>query len=130
MLTRTSNVSILLICGVAILLAGCGGQAEPGVKKSRLIATENKKLQGELADRDKQIEKLKQQHEQELAKQSDMLDKCQSERDALKEQVKGQIEKQVEGVLQSVLDQNKMLRDQVEQLQAEMKGLKDKTGSK
>jgi hypothetical protein len=146
MSTRTTKGSILLTCIIGVLLAGCGGQAtrnerlsrcqeelaelkevmQVQLRKARLIAAENKKLLDELDAQGRQIVELKRNHAKELADQKEQLDKCQTERDSLREKVKGQIETQVDEVLETVMNQNAQLRLQVQQLQAELDALKSK----
>lgn len=124
----TASKILLLIAVACILFAGCRGQEAPSAKRARLIAAENKKLLGDLDSRDREIAELKSKHQQELAKQKKLLGECNTERAALKEQVKTQIETNVTGILESVMDQNRLLQDQVQKLQAELDAIRQDPG--
>ena len=99
------------------------------MKKSRLIASENRELLKTIEQKDEEIATLKQEHAREMAKQEELLEKCRDERDALNKRLKGQIEQQVSGVLEAVMNDNKALRDQVAQLQAKVEELQAKVNS-
>lgn len=67
--------AVILTVGIAItLIAGCSEQELPDVKKSRLIATENRQLKKELDLRSEEIES-----------QRGLLEKCQDEKKAIEE---------------------------------------------
>lgn len=60
----SGKLLILLVCAVIVMLAvGCKeeslSETSKDIKKSRLIAMKNKELQNELAECNKEIEKLK-----------------------------------------------------------------------
>ncbi len=122
----TAKVTLVLIALICLFSAGCGPQEAPDVRKCRLIAVENKKLLDQLDRQGRQIVELKAKYAEDMATQKKLLDECNAERSDLKEQVKGQIETKVEGVLGSVMDQNVQLRQQIAQLQAELDALKNK----
>lgn len=116
---------VLVIVFAVVLTGGCGGQNEPpDVKKSRAIAAENIELKKQLAQSSKEIEKLKVQHGKELDEQNKLLQTCLQEKENLKTKSRQNVRDQVKGVLDTVLEENKKLRDentgfkaQIEELQ-------------
>ena len=116
---------IVLIVGIALMLiGGCGGQNEPpSVKKSRTIAAENIELRKQLAQSSKEIEKLKEQHGKEIDEQKKLLQTCLQEKEDLKEKSRQNIRSQVKGVLDTVLEQNKKLREENNKLKAQIENL-------
>jgi len=95
---RPAVKAFVLVVGVAVMLtAGCGPQEPPDLKKSRAIAAENIELRKELAQSSKEIEKLKDQHGKELDEQKN---------------------------LDTVLEENKKLRDENARLKAQIEELR------
>ena len=118
--------AFVLVVGIAVMLiGGCSGQNEPpSVKKSRTIAAENIELRKELAQSSKEIEKLKEQHGKEIDEQQKLLQTCRLEKEALKEKSRQNIRNQVKGVLDTVLEENRKLRDENARLQAQIEELR------
>ena len=116
---------VLVIVFAVVLTGGCGGQNEPpDVKKSRAIAAENIELKKQLAQSSKEIEKLKVQHGKEIDEQKKLLTECLQEKETWQNKSRQNIRSQVKGVLDTVLEENKKLRDentgfkaQIEELQ-------------
>jgi hypothetical protein len=125
--------AFVLVVGIAVMLiGGCGGQNEPpSVKKSRTIAAENIELRKELTQSRKKIEKLKEQHSKEIDEQKTLLQTClqstgrlTAEKEVLKKKSRQNIRSQVKGVLDTVLEENKKLRESTGRLTAENTRLK------
>jgi hypothetical protein len=116
--------ALVLLCSCAIMLiAGCGQPETPNVKKARAIAAENIELRKELDRRNNEIETLKTQHGKELAEQKKLLAECLKEKESLKEKSRQNIRSQVKGVLHTVLEENKKLRDENARLKAQIEEL-------
>jgi regulator of replication initiation timing len=115
---------VLVIVFAVVLMGGCGGQNEPpDVKKSRAIAAENIELKKQLAQSSKEIEKLKVQHGKELDEQNKLLQTCLQEKENLKTKSRQNVRDQVKGVLDTVLEENKKLRDENTRLKAQIEEL-------
>ena len=115
---------VLVIVFAVVLTGGCGGQNEPpDVKKSRAIAAENIELKKQLAQSGKEIEKLKVQHGKELDEQNKLLQTCLQEKENLKTKSRQNVRDQVKGVLDTVLEENKKLRDENTRLKAQIEEL-------
>jgi len=129
---RPAVKAFVLVVGVAVMLtAGCGPQEPPDLKKSRAIAAENIELRKELAQSSKEIEKLKDQHGKELDEQKKLLQTCRqstgrltAEKEAWKNKSQQNIRSQVKGVLDTVLEENKKLRDENARLKAQIEELR------
>ena len=122
---RPDRRAFILIVGIALMLiGGCVGQNEPpSVKKSRTIAAENIELRKELTQSSKEIEKLKEQHGKELNEQEKLLADCLQEKETLKKKSRQNIRSQVKGVLDTVLEENKKLREENARLKAQIEKL-------
>lgn len=118
------KTSIIIIAIAVMLTTGCGPQEPPSVKKSRTIAAENIELKKQLAKSNKEIEMLKAQHRKKIGEQKEQLQKCLKEKEVLKEKSRQNIRKQVKGVLDTVLEENKKLREQNAKLQAQIEELR------
>ena len=119
-----SKAFVLVVVVAVMLIGGCGGQNEPpGVKKSKAIAAENIELKKQLAQSSKEIEKLKDQHGRELDEQKKLLQTCRQEKEVLKNKSQQNIRSQVKGVLDTVLEENKKLRDENTRLKAQIEEL-------
>jgi len=111
----------ILVIGVAIALgAGCQEQGLPSGKKCRLIAAENVQLKKELEQCDKEIERLKKLHDEEIKQQEDLLTKCLQEKETWKQKAQQNIKEQVDSVLAAVVDENTKLREEIKNLKAEL----------
>jgi len=122
---RPAREAFALVVIVALtLIGGCDGQNEPpGVKKSRAIAAENIAIKKQLAQSGKEIEKLKIRHVRELDEQEKLLAKCLQEKEDWQNKSRQNIRSQVKGVLDTVLEENKKLRDENTRLKAQIKEL-------
>ena len=121
---RPDLKAFVLIVGIAVMMAaGCGPQEPPSVKKSRTIAAENIELRKQLAQSSKEIEKLKEQHGKELDEQKNLLQTCLQEKEAWQNKSRQNIRSQVKGVLDTVLEENKKLREQNNKLKAQIEEL-------
>ena len=116
---------LLWICAI-VLSAGCGPQQPPNVKKARAIAAENIELRKELERRNSQIETLKEQYGEELETQKKRLKTCLQEKEELKEKSRQNIRDQVKGVLDTVLEENRKLREENTRLKAQIEELQKK----
>lgn len=117
---------LVLAIGFAILLAAGCGQEAPSEKKSRLIAAENITLKKVLEQRDKEIERLKTQHNKERRRQEELLADCQKQKEDMQERLRQGVKKQVDEILTAVVEDNAKLRAEVEDLKAEIEKLKQK----
>lgn len=116
--------AFVLVVGFAVVLTiGCGPQEPPGVKKSKAIAAENIELKKQLAQSSKEIEKLKDQHGKEIDEQKKLLQTCLQEKKAWQNKSRQNIRSQVKGVLDTVLEENKKLRDENTRLKAQIEEL-------
>ena len=119
-----SKAFVLVVIVAVMLIGGCGGQNEPPeVKKSRAIAAENIELRKQLAQNSKEIEKLKEQHGKELGEQKKLLQTCLQEKETWQNKSRQNIRSQVKGVLDSVLEENKKLREENTGLKAQIEEL-------
>jgi len=124
---RPVQKALVLAVGVVVLIAGCGAPEPPSVKKSRLIAAENRQLREELEQRSKEIEKLKERHDREMKEQeevlAEVLAKCLEEKETWKKKSQESIRDQVKGVLDVVVEENAKLREENEGLKAQIEEL-------
>ena len=120
----SAKKTLVIVAGIAvIMIIGCGPQQPPNVKKARAIAAENIELKKELDLRNKEIEMLKAQHGKELTEQKKLLADCLKEKEALQNKSRQNVRDQVKGVLGSVLEENKKLRDENTKLKAQIEEL-------
>jgi regulator of replication initiation timing len=121
---------VLIVVFAVMLTVGCGPQSTgllteepPSVKKSRTIAAENIELRKQLAQSSKEIEKLKDQSGKEIDEQKKLLAECLQDKEALKKKSRQNIRNQVKGVLDTVLEENKKLREENAKLKARIEAL-------
>jgi len=107
-----------------MLIAGCGEQEPPSMKKSRLIAVENMRLQKELEQLNKEIERLRERHNREIKKQEKLFAECLREKESWKQKARQNVRKQVEGVFDTVMEQNAKLRQENEKLKEQIEKLR------
>jgi uncharacterized lipoprotein YajG len=127
---RNTNLGTLLTIVAVLLLAGCQKQQQqeaPNQQQARLLAAENAELQKQLAERKAEIETLQKRSAQELRKRDQELIKCKVRIDALEQDLKKGIDERVKSVAAAVMDENAKLRQEVEQLKAELAKLKAQT---
>ena len=119
------DYALVLLCICTLMLTGgCGQPETPNVKKSRTIAAENIELRKELDHLSKEIETLKEHHSREINEQKDLLQTCLQEKEALKKKSRQNIRDQVKGVLDTMLEENKKLRDENARLKAQIEELR------
>ena len=118
------DIFVLAVCVVVMLIAGCGNQEPPSVKKSRLIAVENMRLKKELGQRSREIERLKELHNKEIKQQEKLLAECVQEKESWKQKARQNVRNQVKGVVDAVMEQNAKLRDENEKLKAQIEKLR------
>ena len=114
------KASVITIAIAVMLTVGCGPQEPPSVKKSRTIAAENIELRKQLAQSSKEIEKLKEQHSKEIDEQKKLLQTCLQEKEAWKNKSQQNIRNQVKGVFDTILEENKKLREENTRLKAQI----------
>ena len=105
------------------LIAGCNEPKSPDFKQTRAIAAENIELRKELSRQDARFANLKKQYDKEVEKVRDQLEKCKKERDEWKTQAKNNVREQVQGVLDSVMADNALLRKENDRLRAQLEEL-------
>ena len=117
------RVFLLVVGFIVILSMGCqpagrlsAEQQLASEKKNRLIAAENYQLKKKLRQLDKDIQKLKRQHEEEIKRQKELLAKCQKQKKALEEKLHENVEEQVDDVLSAVVNENEKLRNEIERI--------------
>ena len=87
-------------------------------------------LKKDLAQRDKEIEKLKAQHDKEMTQQQEQLAKCLERKDALQKQLQQSVKEQVDSVLTVVVEENAKLREEIKKLKAQIKELQEQVDVK
>jgi len=107
-----------------MLTGGCGPQEESSFKKGRTIAAENIELRKELDRRNKKIETLKAQYSEKIDEQREQLRKCLQEKEELREKSRQNVREQVSSVLDTVMQENKKLREENTQLKAQIEELR------
>jgi len=123
---RTTLALAISIVFVIMLIVSCEEQnvsnTKSDVRKSRLIATENRQLKQQLVRRDKKIER-----------QKELLAKRSHEIKILREQTQETLKKRVDSVLVAVLElnaelqeENKKLKAQIEELKKELEEVKNR----
>ena len=120
---RASALVLLCSC-VLMLTTGCGQPESPSVKKCRVIAAENIELRKELDRRKKEIEILKEQYSRKIDEQREQLRKCLQEKEELKEKSRQNVREQVSSVLDTIVEENKKLREENSRLKAQIEELR------
>ena len=118
------KIFVLAVGIVVISIAGCGQPEPPGEKMSRLISVENTRLKKELEQRNWEIERLTKLHNEESKKQDKLLAECVQEKENWKQKARQNVRNQVKGVFDSVMEQNAKLREENENLKAQIKKLR------
>jgi uncharacterized lipoprotein YajG len=120
---RTPNILATMVA--VMLFAGCQQQQEaPSQQQARLLAAQDADLQKQLAAREAEIKTLQQKHTQELRLRDQELIRCKVRIDALQQDLQKGIDARVKSVMATVMDENAKLRQEVEQLRAEIAKLK------
>ena len=117
------KIFVLAVSVAVISIAGCGQPEPPSEKMSRLISVENTRLKKELELRNKEIERLKEMHNEESKKQDKQLTKCMQEKRSWQQKAQQNVRNQVKGVFDSVIEQNAKLREENEKLKAQIEKL-------
>jgi gas vesicle protein len=123
---RTVQNAVILAIGaifVISLFAGCQEQQATDAKKGRLVAAENIGLKKELDRRDREIERLKGLHSKEIKRQEELVAKCLEEKKLWQDKADENIKAQVGEVSTVVLEQNSKLREENENLKAQIEKL-------
>ena len=115
--------SAIGIVGIMILAVGCR-QEQVSDKKARLIAAENIELKREVASRDTEMEKLKELHQKEIERQEKILVECKERNGVLEKELKQDLEERVSGITSTVMNENAKLREEINNLKAEIQKLK------
>jgi len=115
------KIFVLAVGIVVISIAGCGQPEPPGEKMSRLISVENTRLKKELEQRNWEIERLTKLHNEESKKQDKLLAECVREKESWKQKARQNVRNQVKDVFDSVMEQNAKLREENENLKAQIK---------
>ena len=118
------KIFVLAVGIVVISIAGCGQPEPPGEKMSRLISVENTRLKKELELLNKEIERLTKLHNKESKKQDKLLAECVREKESWKQKARQNVRNQVKDVFDSVMEQNAKLREENENLKAQIKKLR------
>ncbi|MCX5638573.1 MAG: hypothetical protein NTX52_12910 [Planctomycetota bacterium] len=111
---------------VFVLIAGCQESATGGptdAKKSRLIAAQNMELKKELANRDKEIARLKELHSKEIKRQEGLLAKCQEGKKLWQGKADENIKEQVSEILAATMERSSKLQEENESLKAQIEKL-------
>ena len=121
------KVFVLVFCIVIGLIAGCQEQEAGSTKKCRLIAAENMQLTKDLAQRDKQIETLKKQHDEQVKKQAGQLATCQKEKEECKKKESENVGGQVNTMMSVIMEQTAQMHKENESLKAKVEDYEHKT---
>jgi len=124
MKTAVQNIFVLVVGVVVISIAGCGQPEPPSEKMSRLISVENTRLKKELEQRNREIERLTKLHNKESKKQDKLLAECVQEKESWKHKAQQNVRNQVKDVFDSVMEQNAKLREENENLKAQIEKLR------
>ena len=117
---NTCKYLVFIAFVIFIISTGCKAPQTPSEKQSRLIAAENMELQKQIEQLKTQIEVLKAQQEKELEEQKQLLTKANEEIEAWKEKSQQNVREQVQGVLDTLIQQNSDLSTEIEKLKSEL----------
>jgi hypothetical protein len=123
---RHKTPGILTALVAAMVFTGCQQpqQKAPNEQQARLLAAQNADLQKQLDARQAESKTLQEKNNQELRKRDQELIRCKVRIDSLQQELKKGIEERVKSVTAPVLDENAKLRQEVEQLKAQIDKLK------
>ncbi len=126
---RTGIPCILAAVIAAMFLAGCRQPQQEtqasNERQARLLAAQSADLQQQLAARQAEIETLQQKHVQDLRQRDEELARCKARIEALQKDIETGIAERVRGVTTRLLEENAKLRQEVEQLTAQIETLKN-----
>ena len=119
---------VLIVSVIAVILFGCSESQTNNEKRNRVIAAENMKLKSDLEQQDQEIAKLKESYDEELEEQIKLLAELQRQVNALQEKSKQNIRNQVDGVVDTVIEENTELRKENEDLKNRIEILEIQVG--
>lgn len=124
---KNALAAIIAVVVVATIVSGCQQQKTqvPNEKQARLLAVQSADLQKELATCQAEIKTLREKHVHELQKRDEELTRCKARIEALQKDLETGIAERVSGVTTKLMHENARLRQEVEQLKAEI--VKSKT---
>jgi len=122
-------VVFIAVCLMGFFACGCQEEqaSDPdigNVRKHRLIAAENRDLQGRIADLEAEIELLKADHAKALDAKQEELEACQADRDQWKARAEKGVADEVSTVMATVMMQNEQLKAENQTLKTELAALK------
>ena len=109
---------ILVVSIIVVMLFGCSEPQTKNEKRNKIIVAENLKLKKDLEQRDIKIAELKDSYDEELEEQIQLLVELQKQVKALQEKSKQNVRTQVEGVVDTVVEENAELRKENEDLKS------------
>jgi uncharacterized protein involved in exopolysaccharide biosynthesis len=115
----------------AVCWAGCQQQPRqetPDLRQARLRAVQDADLQKQLTAREAEIKTLQEKHAQELRVRDQELIRCKVRISELERDLRKGIDERIKSVTAPVLNENTRLRQDVEQLRAEIEKLKKAAG--
>lgn len=100
---KSSQVTLVFLAAVfaIMIFSGCEEEATNN-KMARLIANENRQLKTQLEQRDKEMQRQKQQ-----------LEKCAEEKKVLEQRTSEEMSRNVQSVLVPIMDQNAKMRQEI-----------------
>ena len=119
---------VLIVSVIAVILFGCSESQTNNEKRNRVIAAENMKLKSDLEQQDQEIAKLKESYDEELEEQIKLLAELQRQVNALQEKSKQNFRNQVDGVVDTVIEENTELRKENEDLKNRIEILEIQVG--
>ena len=119
---------VLIVSVISVILFGCSESQTNNEKRNRVIAAENMKLKSDLEQQDQEIAKLKESYDEELEEQVKLLAELQRQVNALQEKSKQNFRNQVDGVVDTVIEENTKLRKENEDLKNRIEILEIQVG--
>jgi outer membrane murein-binding lipoprotein Lpp len=118
-------------CLIAVLIAGCEEQNLSTVKKSRLIAYENRQLKEQLAQQEKKIEdqlaqqkkEIKEQvaqREKQIEERNKLLEECQQRRKILEERFEGEVNTRINEKMAIFIQASEQMRQENDEFKAQV----------
>lgn len=112
---------IVLIGASMALIAGCAGQqASSDVKQSRTLAAENIELKKQNHQCKSELETLKAQYKEEIARQKQLLETCRKDQEIWKQKAQQNVRDQVKDVFDAVMEDNTRLREENKELKTQI----------
>lgn len=125
-LMRGKAPAIIVLAAAMAFTAGCQQQqqAPPNERQARLLATQSADLQRQLAAARQEIEALHQKYNQQLRRRDIELTKCKARIRDLQRDVEKGIAERAGNVAATVMQENAKLRQEIEQLKAQVEELR------